>query len=102
MLTLTIRKHWFDMISFGKKKEEYREIKPYYHRRFYPYFGYDVINGHRVRKTFLVRFRNGYDARSPSIIAKCMVRRGIGNPEWGAEPGKEYYILDIIDIGSER
>ena len=30
MLTLPIKKKWFDMILSGEKKEEYREIKPYY------------------------------------------------------------------------
>ena len=27
MLTLPIKKQWFDMILSGEKKEEYREIK---------------------------------------------------------------------------
>ena len=35
MLTLPIKKKWFDMIKSGEKKEEYREIKPYYVSRFY-------------------------------------------------------------------
>ena len=30
MLTLPIKKKWFDMTLNGEKKEEYREIKPYY------------------------------------------------------------------------
>lgn len=34
MLTLPIKKKWFDMIVSGEKKEEYREIKPYYDSRF--------------------------------------------------------------------
>ena len=102
MLTLTIKKKWFDMSLSGEKKEEYREIKPYYNRRFYPYLGRELIDGEKVRSVFMVRLRNGYDARSPSVIAKCTVRRGTGKPEWGAEPRKEYYILDIIDFGSER
>ena len=43
MLTLPIKKKWFDMILSGEKKEEYRELKPYYKSRFssifqmYPY-----------------------------------------------------------------
>ena len=38
MLILPIKKEWFDMILSGEKKEEYREIKPYYERRFSNYF----------------------------------------------------------------
>ena len=34
MLILSIKKQWFNMIKEGKKKEEYREIKPYYTTRF--------------------------------------------------------------------
>ena len=34
MLTLSIKKQWFDMIASGVKKEEYRDIKPYYTSRF--------------------------------------------------------------------
>lgn len=34
MLTLPIKKKWFDMIVAGEKKEEYRDIKPYYDTRF--------------------------------------------------------------------
>ena len=33
MLILPIKKKWFDMILSGEKKEEYREIKPYYDSR---------------------------------------------------------------------
>ena len=40
MLTLPIKKKWFDMIASGEKKEEYREIKPYYDSRFMNAFGF--------------------------------------------------------------
>ena len=33
MLILPIKKKWYDMILSGEKKEEYREIKPYYTKR---------------------------------------------------------------------
>lgn len=35
MLILPIKKKWYDMIFLGEKKEEYREIKPYYETRFH-------------------------------------------------------------------
>lgn len=34
MLVLPIKKKWFDMIASGEKKEEYREVKEYYNKRF--------------------------------------------------------------------
>ena len=51
MLVLPIKKKWFDMIISGEKKEEYREIKPYYDIRFKKYmprsnnFRYDAKDG---------------------------------------------------------
>lgn len=35
VLTLSVKKEWFDKIVSNEKKEEYREIKPYWVARFY-------------------------------------------------------------------
>lgn len=102
MLTLTIKKKWFDMICSGEKKEEYRDIKQYYFRRFVKYLGWQTVNGQKTKEEFLVRLRNGYDERSPSVVARCTVGVGTGKPEWGAEPGKEYYVLKILGFETER
>lgn len=37
MLILPIKRKWFEMIASGEKKEEYRELKPYYHTRLKKY-----------------------------------------------------------------
>ena len=34
MLTLPIKRQWYDMILCGQKREEYREDNPYYRSRF--------------------------------------------------------------------
>ena len=39
MLILPIKRKWFDMILSGEKKEEYRDIKPYYDTRLLDAFG---------------------------------------------------------------
>lgn len=78
MLTLPIKKKWFDMIVSGEKKEEYREIKPYYDSRFMNAFGFLLVGGQMVygeaapeeiRKPWpvLVVFRNGYSKDSPDV-----------------------------------
>ena len=33
ILDLVLKKEWFDMIKNGNKREEYREIKPYWTKR---------------------------------------------------------------------
>lgn len=95
MLTLPIKKKWFDMILSGKKKEEYREIKQYYTSRFQNLYD-DARTAYP--KDVEICFRNGYSSNSPSFIAVCDIKRGIGNPKWGATPNTEYYILEIHTI----
>lgn len=118
MLILPIKKKWFDMILSGEKKEEYREIKEYYETRFQNLFGaitiypssifshrskYELLQGEAVpeeiRKEGIqeIIFRNGYSKNSKEIKARCRLRIGKGRPEWGAEPDKQYYILEILD-----
>ncbi len=104
MLTLPIKKQWFDMILSGEKREEYREMKPFYKKRFENILLVNVFKGN-INEWLLtdvifnlpVRFRNGYSSDSPSFIADCELTRGYGRPEWGAEPGKEYYVLKILE-----
>ncbi len=99
-LTLTIAEPWFSMIRDGKKKEEYRDIKPYYVERLtiQDSDDYDLILNGGMSATFkyfdLLVLRNGYRADSPKITLKNpKIRVGTGKPEWGAEPGKNYFVI---------
>lgn len=94
MLTLPIKKRWFDMILSGEKKEEYREVKPYYERRFNSLFLFVGSNEYREQ----ICFRNGYSAKSNSFIAECSLHKGNGKIEWGAEQDIEYFILTIHKV----
>lgn len=108
MLVLPIKKKWFDMIKSGEKKEEYREIKPYYHSRLGHYFICYRLDT-SIRKVLrnmttaekIIIFRNGYSHNSPQIKCRCTLRVGQGKEEWGAELGKEYYVLEILKILEE-
>lgn len=91
MLTLPIKKKWYDMILSGEKKEEYREIKPYYDSRF------KIYDSHFSSFENIV-FRNGYKKDSPKIKCCCYISKGTGKPEWGAESDKEYYVLKILSV----
>lgn len=93
MLTLPIKRQWYDMILSGEKKEEYREIKPYYESRIGKLFVFPIPEYQEK-----IVFRNGYAATSPSFTAICSMRVGEGKLEWGAEPGKTYYVLTIHEI----
>ena len=111
MLILTIKKKWFDMILSGEKKENYEtrfqnlfgEITIYPSSIFSHRSKYELLQGEAVpeeiRKDSVqeIIFRNGYSKDSKAIKARCRLRIGEGKSEWGAEPDKQYYILEILD-----
>lgn len=72
VLRLTVCKKWFDMIVEGSKKEEYREIKPYWAHRLIE--GHDKelwVSGESKFKPYThVLFINGYSKDSPHIEKK--------------------------------
>lgn len=97
VLHLNLKRKWFDMIRSGEKREEYREIKPYWNRMFKP-------QGHiRIGLSWLpfshvkVVFSNGYAKDRPQFAARITGMRfnSEGRPEWGAEAGKRYFVLEI-------
>jgi len=102
-LILPIKKKWFDMILSGEKKEEYREIKPYWEKRFKKHFNWnfgedEIFEWHFSNKPQKIKFQNGYGKDVPSFVAECTIRIGTGREEWGAEKEVEYYILEIREI----
>ena len=68
MITLPIKKVWFNMIASGEKGEEYRNETPHY----------KAIFDKRIGVSTKVKFRNGYRRDSPSIIRTVIPRYGIG------------------------
>lgn len=86
ILHLTLKKKWFDMIASGEKKEEYREIKPYWFKRL------------RNKKYDVIKFRNGYAKGAPSMTVELKaMSRGLGIVEWGA-PEYPVFVLHLGDI----
>jgi len=114
MLIFPIKKKWFDMIKTGIKKEEYREIKPYYTTRLSKLWCKNYLcekYNPKMQELFInwikekneieygqILFRNGYSTDSESFIAQCGLRIGTGRTEWGAMEETEYYIFSIRSI----
>ena len=87
VLHLTLEKKWFDMIASGKKREEYRAMKPYWQKRLLNK-SYDAI-----------RFRNGYQINAPSMLVELReLLIGLGIIEWGAPEKESVYILRLGKI----
>lgn len=84
ILHLTLNKKWFDMILSGDKKEEYREIKPYWQKRLM------MISPAYTH----VKFTNGYGNNRPSFIVELkFISTG-----YGREDGICYYCLRLGEI----
>lgn len=104
ILHLTLKKKWFDMIASGEKKEEYREIKPYWETQFRLYRG-QVLSKSRWESFWkdtysldiesrlsyssfdAVHFYNGgyCSEQLPNFLIECKgIEIGLGKPEWGA------------------
>ena len=109
VLTLTIRKQWFDKIVSAEKTEEYREIKKYWVSRlvnqesesgevlFDEFGGYCRVIGKLEYKPYThVLFINGYRKDSPRIEKK-IESITIGKPKKGLCPDKwldtEFFII---------
>jgi hypothetical protein len=104
VLHLTLKKKWFDMIASGEKTEEYREIKPYWSTRLMNLPADWCKSNEAVmresewtRMDFThVSFRNGYRKNAPSLTFKMNeIRITTGFQEWGAEPGKKYFVIKL-------
>lgn len=89
-LTLPLKRKWFDLIKSGVKKEEYRELKDFYHKRFGKGRKFDEL-------VFTLGYPKGGDTDRVLVFKNPKIRIGAGNEEWGAESGKEYYVITWDD-----
>lgn len=89
ILDLVLKKQWFDMIKDGNKREEYREIKPYWTKR--------LTNTDGSFKNFThIKFRCGYT--NQFIVYRIeSIAIGQGKVEWGGIENKEVYVIKFAD-----
>lgn len=96
MLTLPIKQEWFDMICRGEKREEYREYTEYWRKRL------DTARTgyywNEFKEIFEVKIRAGYNSKAPTATLRVRLTTGRGVQEWGADQGKYYYILQILEV----
>jgi len=93
ILHLNLKGRWFKEILLHEKKEEYREIKPFWNRIFVN--GYIKIKGRCYHPTDVdIVFSNGYAKNRPQILVQCKgLCVGGGLEKWGARPGDQYFVL---------
>lgn len=85
ILKATICKKYFDLILSGKKKIEYRDIKPFWTKRLYDDAG-------NLKDYDLIELRNGYNKDSPKIQVEFKgVKKMILKEDVGMTKGVEVY-----------
>lgn len=112
-LQLSLKRQWFDMTDVDGKSEDYRELTPYWAKRLVGRWTYkgekkgqfpDLENSF-MSSFVIMRFKNfntntmtlGYPSKDEIERIKIFEHVGIeirtGNPEWGAEEGKLYFVI---------
>lgn len=104
-LHLNLKRKWFDMILEGEKKEEYREIKPFWDKRLFHLFPQIIRNEVFYPIVDTITFSNGYAKDRPQFVIELKgIEKQLGKTYWGAEEGKRYYVLQlgkIIQVGRQ-
>ena len=118
-LQLSLKINWFEMTKKRIKKEDYRDITPYWCNRLMTFdgkimpkdFWVDIAkgfsNGYFYHRADFREFDNnimtlGYPLKTDlSRIKKFKhagIHIGIGNEAWGAIPNKIYFVIKHGDI----
>ena len=120
-LQLSLKRNWFEITKSGVKKEDYREITPYWCSRLLLSFRgekmsqnwwkyeNETLNGTKEEiaenlKLFTNIRKFGYNVMTLGYPKSTDTERilklehkgieiGYGKPEWGAEPNKLYFII---------
>ena len=122
---LVLTHKWYDMIESGVKDEEYREITPYWVGRLTQFSKNDINIGYTLEKAAErlkngssafyhewqfnscpdyckqkeythVQFQRAYPKNPPRMVKEIeSIRIATGNPEWGAEPNKLYFVIKL-------
>lgn len=119
ILDLSLAYKWYDMIASGEKKEEYREIKDYWTKRF---IDMEVVEYEQEVHNSICRllgltpmqvtckdalryfprehydavcFHRGQGGRQTMLIECKGISVGYGNPEWGAPADREVFIIKL-------
>lgn len=112
ILHLTLKRQFFDMIASGEKKEEYRDVKPFWVSRLVGSFGHPYscadfnfewkgmkFSMDTPKHYDQVCFKNGYSKDCPEMLVEVVdIDINQGQEKWGAELGKPYFIIKLGKI----
>lgn len=92
VLFVVVKEPWFSMIRDEIKLEEYREQSPYWKKRLYR--NWPALEGEFQHYDTLLLSNGMTKAKEKRLLLDCpKIRIGTGKTEWGAKPGKEYFVI---------
>lgn len=119
-LRMSLMAYWFEMTKAGIKKEDYREITPYWVSRLiqphdkwitidaiiyylkggieHPLYGDDFSFKEFTQNTMTLGYPKSGDTERILKLEHAGIEIRTGNPEWGAEPGKLYFVIKHGEI----
>ena len=99
-LRMSLKTKWFELTKAGIKTEDYREINDYWTKRLLtkPLDSCGgMLHGLDVKKFDYNIMTMGYPKSTDTERIIKLEHKGIeirtGNPEWGAEPNKFYFVI---------
>lgn len=109
-LQLSLKTKWFKMTEAGIKTEDYREINEYWHRRLFTKEAIehmeDCHNNYGgcmhvedldfkpfTQNVVTLGYPKSTDKDRILIFEHAGIEIRTGNPEWGAEPNKLYFVI---------
>lgn len=106
-LRLSLRRVWFDMIKNGIKREEYRDIIPYYQSRLCADYDKESKVCANCKNNFCavmpkvdaIHFTLGYpsnDEVERNLFVKIgRIRKGKGKFLWGGNPSVRTFVIEL-------
>lgn len=115
ILDLSLTYHWYDEIASSRKKEEYREIKPFYKKRLMDaYFKSELFCGYAncdscAKRMMIhpwccpirydaIRFHRGQGSPTTMLVEFKELSIGYGKTEWGAPGDHPVFIIKLGKI----
>lgn len=96
ILPLVLKRRWYDMIASGKKREEYRDYKPYWKWRMLKWVNHQHADFDSIgnNKLLVIGFSRGY--KKPDmffLLDRHALREGAVHPEWGESRAPHFVLV---------
>lgn len=95
-LQMSLKKKWFEITKTGIKTEDYREISPYWVKRLCEVYSDNpklICFKEFTQNTMTLGYPKSGDTERILKLEHKGIEIRTGNPDWGAEPDKLYFVI---------